>query len=203
MGRHGLASPESLGQLQPLDNPVGATRTPQGAQVAITPQRAKQVWRQALERHGGYGAELAQLAKLQAMHGDFTWEASHSQVMYEHTWCEKRKRQQKRHEEAQPATQTQTRNASALTALKGACHNCGEKRHPAADCPKPKKAYDRRDSTPGRGTGKGKGQAKGRGKGRRSHNPGDCGLWGNRKPRPGGNNAGAQGLTLGQQKQVD
>ena len=48
---------------------------------AITPQRAKQVWRQALERHGGHGAELAKLAKFEALHGDSTWEAAHSQVV--------------------------------------------------------------------------------------------------------------------------
>ena len=110
---------------------------------AITPQRAKQVWRQALERHGGYRAELAELAKLEALHGEFTWEAAHSKVVYELTWRDKRKWQQKRHEEAQPATPVQTRSASAPATCKGACDNCGEKGHRAADCPKPKKMDDR------------------------------------------------------------
>ena len=58
---------------------------------AITPQRAKQVWRQALERHGGHGAELAELAKIEALHSEFTWEAAHSQVVYKLTWRDKRK----------------------------------------------------------------------------------------------------------------
>ena len=84
---------------------------------AITPQRAKQVWRQALERHGGYGAEPAELAKLEALHGEFTWEAAHSQVVYELTWRDKRKWQQKRHDEAQPATPVQTRSAWAPAAF--------------------------------------------------------------------------------------
>ena len=112
---------------------------------AITPQPAKQVWRQALERHGRHGAGLAELAKVEALHCEFTWEASHSQVMYQPHWGDKRKWLQKRHEEAQPATPTQMRSASALAAFKGAGQDCGEKGHRAADCPKPKKADDLRD----------------------------------------------------------
>ena len=100
---------------------------------AITPQRGKQVWRLALERHGGYGAELAELAKSEALHGEFTPEATHSQVVYELTWRDKRMWQQKRHEEAQPATPVQTRSASAPATCKDACHNCGDKGPRAAD----------------------------------------------------------------------
>ena len=88
---------------------------------------------QALERHGGYGAEPAELAKLEALHGEFTWEAAHSQVVYELTWRDKRKWQPKRHDEAQPATLVQTRSTSAPPTFKGACHNCSEKGHRAAD----------------------------------------------------------------------
>ena len=164
---------------------------------AITPRRAKEVWRQALERHGGYRAELAELAKLEALHDEFTWEASHSQVMYQLTWGDKCKWQQKRYAEAQPVTPTQKRSALAPVAFKGACHNCSEKGHQAADCLKPKKVDCCRNCTPGRGTGKGKGKGKGRGKGRRSDNPGDSGSWGDRKPRQGDDKAVAQGLTQG------
>ena len=90
-----------------------------GRKWAITPQHAKKVWRKPLERHGGYGAELAEVAKLEALHGEFTWEALHSQVMYELTWRDKRKWQTNRHEEAQPATHTQTSSDSAPAAFKG------------------------------------------------------------------------------------
>ena len=170
---------------------------------AITPQRAKQVWRRALEFHGGYGAELAELAKLEALHGEFTWEAAHSQVVYELTWRDKRKWQQKRHDEAQPATPAQARSASAPAAFKGACHNCGEKGHRAANCPKPKKADDNRDRTPGHTTGKGRGKGSSKGKGRRGDSSRGSGSWGDRKPRQGDDKAAAQGLTPSQQKQVD
>ena len=170
---------------------------------AITPQRAKQVWRQALERHGGYGAELAELAKLEELHGEFTWEAAHSQVVYELTWRDKRKWQQKRYDEAQPATPAQAHSASAPAAFKGACHNCGEKGHRAADCPKPKKADDNRDRTPGRTTCKGRGKGRGKGKGRRGDSSRGSGSSGDRKPRQGDDKAAAQGLTPSQQKQVD
>ena len=170
---------------------------------AITPQPTKQVWRLALERHGGYRAELAELANLEALHREFIWGASHPQVMDEVTWRDRHKRQQKRREEAQLATPTKTRSASAPAAFKGSCYNCGEKGHRAADCPRPKKGDDCRDREHGRGTGKGKGKDKSRDKGRRSDNPGDSGWWGNRKPRQGDDKAGAQGSTLHQQKQVD
>ena len=42
-------------------------------------------------------------------------------MMYELTWREKRKWQQTRHEEAQPATPTQTRSALAPAPFMGAC----------------------------------------------------------------------------------
>ena len=94
---------------------------------AITPQRAKQVWRQALERHGGYGAGLAELAKLETLHGEFTWEAAHSQM-----WCMsspgaisasgnkntmKRRSQQLRCRHAAPR-RLQSSRAHATTAIK-------------------------------------------------------------------------------------
>ena len=170
---------------------------------AITPQRAKQVWRQALERHGRYGAQLAELAKLEALHGEFTSDAAHSQVVYELTWRDKRKKQQKHHEEAQPATPVQTCSALAPATFKGACHNCGEKGHRAADCPKPKRADDRRDRTPGGKTGKGNGKGKGKGKGQHRDYPRGGGSWGDRKPHQGDDKTTAQGLTPSQQKQVD
>ena len=170
---------------------------------AITPQRAKQVWPQALEPHGGYGAELAELAKLEALHGEFAWDAAHFQVVYDLTWRDKRKWQQKRHEEAQPATPVQTRSASAPAAVKGACHNCGEKAHRAADCPKPKNTADRRDHTPGRKTGKEKGKGKGKDKGQHGGYPWAGGSWGDCKPHQGDDKTTAQGLTQSQQKQVD
>ena len=87
----------------------------------------------------------------------------------------------KSHQEAQPATPVQTCSASAPAAFKGACHNCGEKVHRTADCPKPKRTDERRDCTPGRGTGKGKGKGKDEGKGKRTDNLGSGGSWGNRK----------------------
>ena len=170
---------------------------------ALTPERAKQVWDQALDHHAGYGTELVELAKLEALHGEFTCEAPHSQVLYELTWCDKRKWQQKRHEEWQPATATQERSASAPAAFKGACHHCGEKRHRAADCPKPKKKNDRRDRTPSRGTGKGKGKGDSKVKGRRTDNPRGGGSWGDRKPRQWDVKAMTRGLTPDRQKQVD
>ena len=159
------------------------------------------MWHQALERHGGYGAELAELAKLEALHGEFTWEAAHSQVVYELTWRDKRKGQQKRHDDAQLEPPVQTRSASAPAAFKGACQNCGEKGHQAADCPEPKKTDDRQDRTPGRKTGKGEGNGKGKGKGQHGDYPRGGGSWGDRKPRQGDDQA--QGLTPSQQKQVD
>ena len=162
---------------------------------AITPQRAKQVWCQALERHGGYGADFAKPAKLEALHGEFTWEAAHSQVVYELTWRDKRKWQQNRHEEVQPATPVQTRSASAPATFKGACDNCGEKGHQAADCPQPKKTDDRRDRTPGRKTDRGKGKRKGKGKGQHGDYPRGGGLWGDRKPHQGDDKTTAQGLS--------
>ena len=170
---------------------------------AITPQCAKQVRRQALERHGGYGAELAGLAKLEALHGEFILQASHSQVMYELTWRNKRKWQQKRHEESQPATPTQMHRSSAPATFKGTCHNCGEKGHRAADCPKPKKTDDGQDRNPGRGTGKRRVKGKGKGKGRRSENSRNSGSWGDRKPHEGDDKAIAPGSTQRQRKQVD
>ena len=170
---------------------------------AITPQRAKQVWRQALELHGGYGAELAELAKLQAVHGQFTWEVAHSQVVHELTWRDKRKWQQKCHEDAQPAPPVQTRSASAPATFKGACHNCGEIGHRAADCPKPKKTNDRRDRTPGQKTGRAKGKGKTNSKGQHGDYP-RCGRsCGDRKPHQGDDKTTDQGLTPSQQKQVD
>ena len=161
------------------------------------------MWRQALERHGGYGAELAELAKLEALHGEFTWEAAHSQVVYELTWRDKRKWQQKRHEEAQPAAPVQTRSAWAPATFKGACYNCGEKGHRAADCPDPKKTDDRRDRTPGLKTGREKGKGKSKGKGQHGDFPGGGGSWGDCKPHQGDNKTTAQGLTPSQQRQVD
>ena len=164
---------------------------------AITPQRAKQVWRQALVRHEGYGAEVAELAKLEAPLGEFTWDALHSQEMYELTWRDKRKWQQKSHEEGQPATPTQTRSAWAPAAFKGACHNCGEKGHRAADCPTPKKTDDRCDRIPGRGTSKGKGKRKDKGEGRRNDNLGYSGSLGDCKTRQGADKVVAPGLAPG------
>ena len=189
-----LPRQKNCGQLQPR-------RT--ARKWAITPQHAKQVWRQALERHGGYGAEVAELAKLEALQAEFTWVAAHSQVVYELAWRNKRKWQQKRHEEAQSATPVQTRSTSAPATLKGACHNCGEKGHRAADRPRPKKTDDHQDRTPGRKTGKGKGKGKGKGQGQHGSHPRGGGSWGDRKPPQGDDRANAQGLTPSQQKQVD
>ena len=105
--------------------------------------------------------------------------------------------------DAQPATPVQTRSASAPATFKGACHNCGEKGHWAADCPKPKKADDRRDRTAGRKTGTGKGRGKGKGKGHHGNYPRGGGSFGYRKPCQGDDKTTAQGLTSSQKRQVD
>ena len=53
----------------------------------VTGQGSLQI---GFERHGGFGEELAEIMKLEAVQGvDFTWETAHSQILHELTWQER------------------------------------------------------------------------------------------------------------------